>query len=264
MTACSTERGRRAARRLLLAAMLVGTAGAAGAQQVGPPKPLGPPLTLGPTVNPAISPPIAAPATPADATVDDALPAPARPTVTVNPLDAGGLDGAGPLDDGAGGLGPDLWRNSDRATIERVLPMVQLPENSLALRALARRLLLSAAVPPKGKGSGRSFIVERAETLAALGDYDGAGALLTMLPDKQVDATALRIKADTAWLADDAATACHIVEQGLSRFDRDAYLARAAIFCQAACRRWFSAIDCCIRQCATAPGPPGGQTSGTQ
>ena len=111
--------------------------------------------------------------------------------------------------------------------------MLALPENSLVLRALARRLLLSAAPPPKGTGSGRSFVVERAEALAGLGDVDGAATLLKLLSDKQVDATALRLAADMAWLADDIAAGCDIVERGLSQFDRESYFAKATIFCQA-------------------------------
>jgi hypothetical protein len=225
MTACFIERGRRAALLPVALLLLVLAAAGAAAQQVGPPKPLGAPMQLGPAVAPATSPPIAAPAPPV--TDDSAL------VVDVKPLDASGLDGVGPLDDGNGGLGPDLWRNSDRTTIERLLPTLVVPENSPVLRGLARRLLLSAAAPPKGSGSGRSFIVERAEALAGLGDADGAAMLLKLLPDKDVDAVALRLEADLAWLANDVAGGCVIAERGLARFDHEPYFAKATIFCQA-------------------------------
>ena len=135
-------------------------------------------------------------------------------------------------DEGNGGLGPDLWRNSDRTTIDRLLPTLALPENSPVLRGLARRLLLSAAAPPKGSGSGRSFIVERAEALAGLGDADGAAMLLKLLPGKDVDAVALRLEADLAWLANDIAGGCALAEHGLERFDHEPYFAKATIFCQ--------------------------------
>jgi len=108
MTACFIERGRRAALLTVALLLLVIAAAGAAAQQVGPPKPLGPPMQLGPAVAPAPSPPIAAPA---PAVVDDS-----GLVVEVKPLDASGLDGVGPLDDGNGGLGSDLWRNSDRTT----------------------------------------------------------------------------------------------------------------------------------------------------
>ena len=220
MTACFIERGRRAALLPVAFVLLVIAAAGAAAQQVGPPKPLGPPMQLGPAVAPATSPPIAAPAPPI---VDDS----SSLAVEVKPLDASGLDGVGPLDEGNGGLGPDLWRNSDRTTIDRLLPTLVLPENSPVLRGLARRLLLSAAAPPKGSGSGRSFIVERAEALAGLGDADGAAMLLKLLPGKDVDAVALRLEADLAWLANDIAGGCALAEHGLERFDHEPYFAKA-------------------------------------
>lgn len=225
MTACFIERGRRAAFLPVALLLLVIAAAGAAAQQVGPPKPLGPPMQLGPAVAPATSAPIVAPAPPV--TDDSSV------VVEVKPLDASGLDGVGPLDEGNGGLGPDLWRNSDRTTIERLLATLVLPENSPVLRGLARRLLLSAAAPPKGSGSGRSFIVERAEALAGLGDADGAAMLLKLLPEKDVDAVALRLEADLAWLASDIAGGCAIAERGLARFDHEPYFAKATIFCQA-------------------------------
>src|SRR5262249_44492092 len=101
------------------------------------------------------------------------------------------------------------------------------------LRALARRLLLSAATPPKGTGSGRSFIVERAEALVGLGDVDAAAALLRLLPDKDVDAAALRLQVDLAWLAGDIAAGCDLASRGLARFDKEAYFAKVMIFCEA-------------------------------
>jgi hypothetical protein len=226
MTACFIERGRRAALLPVALLLLVIAAAGAAAQQVGPPKPLGPPMQLGPAVAPAPSPPIAAPAPPATDGSSSLV-------VDVKPLDASGLDGIGPLDEGNGGLGPDLWRNSDRTTIEKLLPTLALPENSPVLRSLARRLLLSAAAPPKGSGNGRSFIIERAEALIGLGDVDGAAVLLKLLPDKEVDAVALRLMADLAWLADDVAGGCGIAERGLARFEHEPYFARATIFCQA-------------------------------
>jgi len=91
MTACFTERRRRAATVLALTISLALGAAAAGAQQVGPPTTLGPPLPLGPAAPP---PPAPAPAIapPVDAPVDDATKAAVTSTVVVNPLDASGAE----------------------------------------------------------------------------------------------------------------------------------------------------------------------------
>jgi hypothetical protein len=233
MTACFTERGRRTGIAVLVALLLAG--GPALAQvQPARPAPLGPPLPLGPAPSaPASSGtnPLPAPGTPSDAAIDAAAEAAVKAAITVNPLPGSGLDGVGTLDAGSGGLGAELWRDSDRATIERLLPLLAPPENALALRETARRLLLSAAPPPAG--TGRNFVLLRAERLTALGDVEAAAGLVRLLPERDRDAGAVRLLADAAWLADDVGGGCKLVEGDPARLAADPELARAAIFCQA-------------------------------
>jgi hypothetical protein len=234
MTVCSTERGRGGLALLLALLLACGPALAQVQQLPARPTALGPPLPLGPApAAPAPQPatPLPAPGTPSDAAIDAAAEAAAKATITVNPLQGSGLDGVGTLDVGNGGLGADLWRDSDRPTIERLLPLLAPPENALALRETARRLLLSAAPPPAG--SGGNFVLLRAERLAAIGDIDAAAALAGLLPERDRDAAAVRLLADAAWLAGDVGGGCKLVEGALPRLAADAGIARAGIFCQA-------------------------------
>ncbi|MFO1058055.1 MAG: hypothetical protein U1E53_13935 [Dongiaceae bacterium] len=260
MTACSTERGRRRAparRRgarlvmlpLLLPALLLVASPAPAQMQQQPARqtPLGPPLPLGPAPGApaAATTPLPAPGTPSDESLDaaasEAAAAAAKAAISVAPLPGSGLEGVGTLDAGNGGLGPELWRGSDRATIDRLLPLLAPPENALALREAARRLLLSAAPPPAGTPSegapsdetGRNFALLRADRLAALGDVDSAVALVRLVPERDRDAGALRLLADAAWLAGDVGGGCKLVEGAAARQAGDPELARAGVFCQA-------------------------------
>src|SRR5206468_10263697 len=94
-------------------------------------------------------------------------PAPAAPPSTTGtsgvetaPLADIVNDAIGPLE-GAAGLGIDLWRGTSRSLAETLIP--QIPNaDSLAERGLIRRLLLTSATPPEGKGVS-DFVRLRAE-----------------------------------------------------------------------------------------------------
>src|SRR5215475_6335330 len=168
-------------------ALLVGFGGMAAAQ-VGQPRNLLP-SSPGDEGTPETAPP--APDT-------SAPPAPGTTTAPkgfeINTLDELGTDYAGPLEASKGGFAIEMWRGTDRVKVERLLPLLK-PTTSPALIDLTRRLLLSNAGAPAGKGSGASLFPPTARLLAELswrtGDLDGGCAAIT-------DALS-KVKVDSFW-----------------------------------------------------------------
>ena len=149
----------------------------------------------------------------------------------IAPLDAIGTDYAGTLEPAAGGLGLDMWRGTDRINVERLLPALK-PTTSPVLTELTRRLLLSNAVAPAGRGSGKNLVPLRASLLADMGLVEEAVGLLRLLPADQRDADSGRLLAELSWRAGDPEGACAVVQESLPRLPIDNFWQEAAIFCQ--------------------------------
>ncbi|HTI88487.1 MAG TPA: hypothetical protein VL966_17940 [Alphaproteobacteria bacterium] len=116
-------------------------------------------------------------------------------------------DGVGTVD----GLGPDMWRGTSRGLIVAYLPRLPFPSASPAERSLARKLLLTGAVPPPAEGSSESLLARRFAALAAMGDADSFIALAHALPNAN-DPVSARAQVEASFLAGDDATACAGVE----------------------------------------------------
>lgn len=202
----------------------------------GPPAALAPPQALRPAKagQPA---PEAAPATP------PAGLARSEPGVEVNPLETVDLETVGTLGPDDGSLGMNLWQGVDRAFVEAMLDGLPVRAPSPAMRGLMRRLLLTAAQPPKSKTDAvppppdgekvkvESLIARRVRLLAAMGDAAGVGDLLAAIPGNVTDPTLLQVEANARFLANDNARACAIAAQQIASRDA-AYWQRAMIFCQ--------------------------------
>jgi hypothetical protein len=121
----------------------------------------------------------------------------------INVLDG---DAVGLIDEAAGGLGPDMWINSRRDELERLLSAAPAGSNDTAIRSLMRRVLLTRSQSPAGSGK-RALITIRIEKLVQGGMLkDGASlAARARLPH---DPDFARVQADTLLLAGDWANAC--------------------------------------------------------
>ncbi len=137
--------------------------------------------------------------------------------IEVSRLSAFDPDSVGTLDPGGGGLGHDLWRGSDRRTVERLLPRLPGVLRSAALRDLARRLLLSNAVSPTSRRGEipANLLALRVDRLAALGDYAGLNDLLAVVPQRYDDESIARARVESRLLQGDPATACQEVRYGV-------------------------------------------------
>lgn len=152
--------------------------------------------------------------------------------VQEQPLQAIDVDSVGTLSAAEGGFGEAMWRGTPRALLERVLPHLPIAGDSAAMQGLARRLLLSAAVPPPAEGGKRGrLLATRADLLLRMGAFEAVDALLAVTPNRAEDPALARIEANARFLANDNARACSLVATRVRDSDTD-YWQKALIFCQ--------------------------------
>ena len=166
------------------------------------------------------------------------LPASAAPgsdaagTVEVGNLGDVTPDYAGTLEEGAGGFPMDMWKDTDRLLVEHLLPRLPPALTSPAMRDLERRLLLTNAEAPAGKGSGVNLFAARADRLASLGLSRDAATLLAMMPAGLMDKVAARLRLDSLLLAGDVDGACKAVDDVSQIASADSYWQETQVFCQ--------------------------------
>jgi len=226
MTVSNRSSGRRSlGADRLLAIAVAGLLGLAG-----PPAPasaqVGQPVQLVPQTTPDYG---GAPLAP-EGTTATGQPAPPQ-GFEIAPLEAVGTDYAGTLEPDQGGFGIDMWRGTDRVRVERLLPLLK-PTVSPILAELTRRLVLSNAAAPAGKGSGAGLLPLRARLLADMGLAEDAVALVKLLPADERDAVSARLLVELSWRAGDPEGGCAVVEESVPRVQVDAFWQQATIFCQ--------------------------------
>jgi len=172
-----------------------------------------------------------APAAPS--AVDAPMAEPSPDHVQVQPLQSVDVDSVGILSTAEGGLGEAMWRGTPRALIERLLPRLPAAIDSVAMHGLARRLLLSVAVPPPAEDGDQTgaLLATRVELLLRMGDFEAVEALLAATPGRADDPALARIEADARFLANDNARACAIAAARI-REGGDEEWQKALIFCQ--------------------------------
>lgn len=164
----------------------------------------GPPLRL------VVPPPVSDRETPPRASTPAGIDA-----TTLEPLDLSWTDA---LSKGEAALPRDLWQGTSRAVIRALLGQLG-PTDSPALRALARRLLLSGAAIQRGDdpADGPSLVLLRAQALARLGVLSGAETVLDNVPAAKLGDAGQRLRIELAFAANDIAGACQRVATGLTQ-----------------------------------------------
>lgn len=140
-------------------------------------------------------------------------------------------DVAGALREEDGGFGPAMWWGTDRRVLETFMAQLPVTSPSPAMRDLMRRLLLTGAQVPEGGKQG-SLISLRAGLLAAMGDFQGVNALLSVVPGYSGNPDLLRVEMDTRLLTGDVARACQIANAHIET-QNTLYWQKAFNFCQA-------------------------------
>ncbi|HXQ52552.1 MAG TPA: hypothetical protein VN802_15765 [Stellaceae bacterium] len=188
---------------------------------------LGPPVSLVP--RPSASRP-AAPA-PAQAPASPKVAAPRG--IEAQPLSPTDAAWAGTLGEDQGAFPVNMWRGTQRSLVASALPLLQ-PSSSPALQDLARRLLLSNAVSPAGPDAPDrpSLAASRLERLMALGDVQGALAMMDSLPADPKGDGMDRMRVELRFAANDAKGACQSVADGIAHY-KNAWWDRALVACQA-------------------------------
>ncbi len=116
------------------------------------------------------------------------------------------------LDLSEGGFTGDIWQGSSPETILDLVRSLPNARESASAYQLARRLLLSAAVPPSGIEDA-TWQALRVERLADLGDLTGLQRLLALLPADQVGSLRERTQAEIALLSGDRTLLCQLSER---------------------------------------------------
>ena len=145
---------------------------------------------------------------------------------TIDPSSVGLLS----LEDG--GFGSDMWRGSDRAFIEALVPRLPVQTLSPIMQDITRRLLLSEARVPAGTPVAPSLLGLRVERLSASGQTDLVRDLLRLAPSRLEDAALARAEVDSMLLSGNHAGACTNIEALLSDSD-DPYWLKGLTFCKA-------------------------------
>ena len=139
----------------------------------------------------------------------------------------------GVLGDAQGALPESMWRGTPRNFVAAALPLLQ-PSSSPELQDLARRLLLSNAASPAGPDAADrpSLAAARLDRLMALGDVEGAVAMMDQLPADSTGDGMDRTRVELRFAASDQAGACKAVDDGIARY-QSVWWQRALIACQA-------------------------------
>lgn len=181
---------------------------------------------------------VSEPASPSNPLEPLPKPAKARPgeAVEVGELEAIGPDSLGLAEAAGAPLPRTLWQRAQRPFVEALVARLPHGPASPAMRALAIRLLVSPGAPPEGPEGGAtagSFLSARAAALAAMGEYQIAGALLRQgAASGLADPMRPRIESDVYFLAGgDYAPACTHVRAEVQR-GGDSYWQKALVFCQ--------------------------------
>lgn len=189
---------------------------------------LGPPVRLVPPP-PAATPAPATPAPDTGAGGGETLPSGVQAT-PLAPVDTAWIGTLAPAD---GGFPETFWQGTPRSFVVAALPLVQ-PTTSPVLQDLTRRLLLSNAVAPGGSdpADGHGLVAVRVERMVALGQVDGALAIMDRLPWKGDQETVDRLKVDLNLVKNDTDAACKQADSAIGKY-QDVWWDRMQIACQA-------------------------------
>ncbi|WP_269716032.1 hypothetical protein [Caulobacter sp. NIBR2454] len=130
------------------------------------------------------------------------------------------------------GLGSDLWRGTSPAILRDALPKISAKGLSPATQNLARRLLSTGASGPDGVGNDPALGAARVQGLLALGEAEGAAAILRRAPNLSSSSALSQAAAESALIVGDDGRACAIAD-AVTENRGNPYWLRLRAFCQA-------------------------------
>ena len=161
--------------------------------------------------------PVAAPAplalAPAPDTAPEATAADTSDTAAVPGPGGPPIDTVGPLTPALGGYGPAAFAGSDGRFVAGLLRRLTAPIASRWAHIVLTRALLTQAAAPQGINPG-DWIAERARTLLATGEVDGAKMLIDNLPVDRFTPRLVRVAGQVHLAAADVPGLCPIADTG--------------------------------------------------
>ena len=151
--------------------------------------------------------------------------------IVVDPLQAVTANSIGIFTAEKGGFGQEMWRGTSMTMAENMLITLPARNGSATLFDLIRRIMLSAAEPPKGKSDGEQFAVLRIRRLADMANYSAALNLLSLMPRHGRGEGLLRAETEIRLLSNDQGAACQLVENEVRRNQAN-FWQKALVFCQ--------------------------------
>lgn len=151
--------------------------------------------------------------------------------IQVKSLDRVNQEAFGALS-GADALPSNMWAGTPRGLVENTLKALPANPGLPSLTHLQRRLLLSAATPPKGTGSSESFLALRSAKLAEMGQNGDVQALIDAAPKAERESPALsRLQASALLLSGEYKEACRLGVSALQE-NTDAFWVKLVALCQ--------------------------------
>ncbi len=226
--------------------------------RLAPPQPLSPALeSLAPSlaplpaaerpeaaIPPATTPPATTPpaTTPPEAALPGAGSAPQGSAIKIGTLGVVDPNSVGVLDAGSGGFGIDMWNGTGASLVARLLSGLDKPAAFPAAQSLLRRLLLSAARPPRqktapatpekaGAAQGPSLLARRLDRLLVIGDVMSARALIRLVPSRLDEEAVALAQMNTAFLLNDIAGACGEAKNRIRSYQGEPWL-KSRVFCE--------------------------------
>lgn len=135
----------------------------------------------------------------------------------------------GLLEADQGGFGRDLWADSRRPIIERMMKKDLPVSSSVVLQDLTRRLLVSTARDPQGVSSGAAFLSLRLQQLYGSGRLKDIDAILSRSMQAMEEDGSADFAAKVALLQDDGEKACSLSDQ--RRSDTSIFWTKLRTYC---------------------------------
>ena len=137
----------------------------------------------------------------------------------------------GILHDTEGGLGYKMWEGSQREFVEKYLKLLPINIQSEIVIELTKRLLLSSADLPLGKGK-EDLILIRINKLVELGDLENASLLINSLKFDDKNQELLKKETEINLSLNNFDLVCSDIDERTKEYQDDLYWKKIQIFCQ--------------------------------
>lgn len=132
---------------------------------------------------------------------------------------------------GSAAFPADMWQGSTRTLVDPLLERLPNQPATPYLRVLQRRLLLSAAQPPRGTDGERSLLELRASKLANMGQTRDVISLIRSAPKDERTPALDALLSDALLLEDQTSKACALAAQNIQT-QTDPVWVKTMAFCR--------------------------------